>query len=1060
MALLDEKEARVIDFGSAEFIVSSLEKINRQPKQTAPAAALNRYLKKEKAPVDRDILDIFVFDKEGRFVASTDPERLRKGLVEPGYFIDGKERVSVSTIDSLFGERHFTVSAPVAGGQKNAFLGVIAVSFKATAIDGILTGRRAKSTAGGAVDGQRKMYVVDSDKTVIFSSAPELFNVRADVDIVKDTLSAGKEIAMEYTGMAGDKRVGASAYIREPGWAIIVSLPEKEVFAPVDRLALVVFPFIAGGIIVVITLSIVISGTIARAVLKVADAARRIAAGNLDERVETEAGGDEISQIGTAFNDMAVKLQGSFQSLKEREERITVLNRFYTVLVEINETIVHVREAGRLYEETCRISVGEGLFSAAWVGIVVPGTTSVKHLAHHGVRAEYFANLHGAEDIAQDAGPAGIAIREGRYDICNDIENDPRMGQWRDLAVKYGCRSYGAFPLRVRGHVIGALNFCSSKLDWFNDENVELLLRMAGDISYAVEFIEQEKKREQAEKEVRLLNTIALSVAEAPDMHSAMETTLEKICEISDWVYGEAWVPRSDGKVLEHSEDCHCSEAGIIRKDAMDAFHKISMQFTFPPGAGLPGRVWLSKKAEWLKDVSVDGHAYLRAEAAKEAGFGAGAAIPIVADDEVLAVMVFYMFEPGEEDERQVNIISGVAAQLGSVIRHKRAEEEKAKLEAQIRQMQKMEAIGQLTGGIAHDFNNLLTAIISSAAIMEMRLDKNSPLLPYIRQIFSTSEMAVNLIKGLLAFGRKQAVDIKPVSLDDIIKGVEKLLLRLIGENIGLKVKLSGEEITIMADRGQMEQVIVNLATNARDSMPEGGSLYISTEVVALDSKFMEIHPYGKPGRYALLTVMDTGTGMDEATRERIFEPFFTTKEVGKGTGLGLSIVYGIIKQHEGYINVYSEPGKGTSFKIYIPIDKSGIFEAGIKEAALPRGGTETILLAEDDPDARRLTKTMLEEYGYKVIEAVDGEDAVDKFNENSGKINLLVFDIVMPRKGGKDAYDDLRKIMPGVKVIFTSGYSGEIIHRQGLIGEKLDFLSKPFMPAEFLRKVREVLDR
>ena len=1062
LSLLDDKENRVLAFSSDEFIISSLEKINRQPKRTDPAAALNRYLKKEKAHIDRDILDIFVFDKEGKPVASTNSERLEKGLVEPAYFIGGKKGTFVETIDSLFGERHFTVSMPITGKPKNSFLGVISGSFKASAIDDILTGRIAKmrgaeTVVENIINRQGKMYIVDKDKTVISSGTPELFGVSADTGIVNRTLSTGKEIVMEFTGMDGGVKIGASTYI-EPGWAIIVSLPKKEVFAPVDKLALGAFPFILGGIMVVIMLTVVISRRITESASKVADAAGRIANGNLGEQIKIEGRVDELSQIGIAFNAMAVKLQRSFQSLKEKEERIASLNIFYAVLTEINEAIIRVREAGKLYEETCRISVEEGLFKAAWVGIVVPGTEAIEHVARYGLKAEYFDDLASAEDIAKDMGPTGIAIREGRYGICNDIENDPRMGPWRALAAKYGCRSYGAFPLRVFGQTIGALNFCAGEPDYFNDANIGLLVRMAGDISYAVEFIEQEKKREQAEEEVRLLQSITISVAEAADMRSAMEMAMEKICGATRWIYGEAWVPRSDGKVLEHGKACYCRKREITEK--MAAFRKVSEGFTFSPGVGLPGRVWLSKKPEWLKDVTADGSAYLRADIAREADFRAGVAIPIVADNEVLAVMVFYMSEPGKEDERQVNLISGVAAQLGSVIRRKRAEEEKAKLEAQIRQMQKMEAIGQLTGGIAHDFNNLLTAIISSAALMEMKLDKNSPLIPYIQQIFNTSERAVNLTKGLLAFGRKQEIDIKPVVLNDIINGVEKLLSRFIGENIDLNVKLSQEEIAIMADRGQMEQVLINLATNARDAMPDGGSLYISTEGVTLDSKFMEDHAYGKPGRYAMLTVSDTGTGMDEATMEKIFEPFFTTKEVGKGTGLGLSIVYGIIKQHEGYINVYSEPGKGTSFKIYIPIDKSGIFEAGIKEAAPPRGGTETILLAEDDTDARRLVKIMLEEYGYKVIEAVDGEDAVNKFNGSMDKINLLVFDIVMPRKSGKDAYEEIRKIRPGVKVIFISGYTGEIIHREGIIGENLDFISKPFIAAEFLRKVREALDR
>jgi two-component system cell cycle sensor histidine kinase/response regulator CckA len=267
-----------------------------------------------------------------------------------------------------------------------------------------------------------------------------------------------------------------------------------------------------------------------------------------------------------------------------------------------------------------------------------------------------------------------------------------------------------------------------------------------------------------------------------------------------------------------------------------------------------------------------------------------------------------------------------------------------------------------------------------------------------------------------------------------------------------------------MADAGQIEQVLMNLAANARSAMPDGGTLGIGTEALQLGDEFTKAHGYGTPGLYALVSVTDTGHGMDEKTKERIFEPFFTTREVGKGTGLGLAMVYGIIKQHEGYITAHSEQGKGTTFKIYLPLIQA---ESDVTEPLIPATatsglptGSETILLAEDDSEVRKITRNILEGSGYRVIEAVDGEDAVNKFLLEKDDIQLLVFDVIMPKKSGKEAYEEVKKIAPGVKALFTSGYTADTIHRKGVLEEGINFIPKPVAPDVLLKKMREVLDQ
>jgi two-component system, cell cycle sensor histidine kinase and response regulator CckA len=382
---------------------------------------------------------------------------------------------------------------------------------------------------------------------------------------------------------------------------------------------------------------------------------------------------------------------------------------------------------------------------------------------------------------------------------------------------------------------------------------------------------------------------------------------------------------------------------------------------------------------------------------------------------------------------------------------------ERTKLEFQLRQSQKMESIGTLAGGIAHDFNNILTVIIGHGNLLEMKMDRNDPLTNNVQQVLAAANRAAGLTQSLLAFSRKTPIEPKSLNLNDIVMNVEKLLIRLLREDIEFRCALSGDELTIMADPVQMEQVLMNLATNARDAMPKGGLLRIRTEIVKLDQEFMKVYGYGTPGRYAALSCSDSGVGMDRETAQRVFEPFFTTKEVGKGTGLGLAIVYGIIKQHNGYINCYSEPGKGTTFRIYLPLVQPEPTDESMGPEMPAKGGTETILVAEDDIAARNLARQILEIFGYTVIEAVDGEDAVAKFIEQMDRVQLVVLDVIMPKKNGKEACDEILRLRPGTKCLFTSGYAADILGGQ----EKADlnFIAKPIIPNVLLKKIREILD-
>jgi two-component system, cell cycle sensor histidine kinase and response regulator CckA len=386
---------------------------------------------------------------------------------------------------------------------------------------------------------------------------------------------------------------------------------------------------------------------------------------------------------------------------------------------------------------------------------------------------------------------------------------------------------------------------------------------------------------------------------------------------------------------------------------------------------------------------------------------------------------------------------------------------ERKRMEQHLIQSQKMESIGLFAGGIAHDFNNLMTAIIGYGELIDEALDDGDELRENVSELLLAADRARDLTRNLLAFSRKQVLNQEPLCANEVVRGVSKLLTRLIGADINIVTNLQKNCPTILADRTQIEQVIVNLATNARDAMEDGGDLSISTRYDELDDARAFNCGLEKGGNYVAITVSDTGSGMDAATIERIFDPFFTTKQTGRGTGLGLSIIYGIIRQHNGAVTVESEPGIGSIFTMYLPAAARS--EKPVKKremaAELPQGGTETILLAEDDATVRKFLTDILERAGYRVVPACDGADAYASFLDNRDSISMVVTDVIMPRKNGKQLYDAVMATDPGMKFIFISGYTDDILTQKGLTEERLDLLLKPVANADLLRKVRKVLD-
>jgi PAS domain S-box-containing protein len=441
--------------------------------------------------------------------------------------------------------------------------------------------------------------------------------------------------------------------------------------------------------------------------------------------------------------------------------------------------------------------------------------------------------------------------------------------------------------------------------------------------------------------------------------------------------------------------------------------------------------------------------------------------LPLISKDQVIGVLHFNSRRQNmykESDlilaERIGNQIAGAIANAQLFAERKRMEEEKEEIQEQLRQSQKMEAIGRLAGGIAHDFNNLLTIIKGYSQLSLLDLKEGDPLLKNIEEIQKAGDRATTLVRQLLAFSRRQVMEMMVIDLNSLIRDLDKMLRRVIGEDIVLMTLLAEDLGRMKGDPGQIEQVIMNLAVNARDAMPTGGKLIVETVNSELDEHFVHGHLDVNPGSYVMLSVSDSGLGMKPAVRERIFEPFFTTKERGKGTGLGLSTVYGIVKQSGGHIWVYSESGHGTTFKIYFPRvdDTPEKIKPKTGSGELPRG-SETILVVEDEKEVRSVASNVLKRQGYRVLEASNGGIAFLLCEQHSSPIHLMLTDVVMPEMNGRELAERVAGLHPEMKVLFMSGYTDDAIVQHGILEKNVRYIQKPFTVENLARKVREVLE-
>jgi PAS domain S-box-containing protein len=708
----------------------------------------------------------------------------------------------------------------------------------------------------------------------------------------------------------------------------------------------------------------------------------------------------------------AVRLVGTtldITGLKEAEQHIQQLNRTYEVLSDINQTIMREKDPQALLTVACQIAVEKGRFRMAWIGLVdTPGQT-MKITAHAGATDDTLQILRSlVEDGKPNCAFTCQALHTGQHGICNHIAHDPQAESWRDAALQRDYHAVASLPLMAGETAIGTFNLYAGEPDFFDAEEMRLLDELAMDISFALEIGRRETERRKAEEELHWKTAFFEAQADST-------------------VDGVLVVDNQGRKILQNQ--------------------RLIELFKIPPL--IAGNKDIATQVQYAANQTKNPRQFTE--------------------------RITHLYSHPEETSREViELTDGVILDRSSLpVRDKAGKyygriwvfrdiTQQRQLEEQFRQSQKMEAIGQLAGGVAHDFNNLLAAIMMQVELSAMVENLPGEVREGLQEIHVSAERAANLTRQLLAFSRRQVMQPRQLELNEIVTSLTKMLQRILGEDVRLQLNLYPRPLLTRADAGMLDQVLLNLVVNARDAMPGGGRLFIETGEKILTAEESALIPDTSPGRHVCLRVTDTGSGIAPEHLPRIFEPFFTTKEPGKGTGLGLATVFGIVKQHHGSITVESKVARGTTFQILLPeIKESARVPDEASAQPKPRGGTETILLVEDDTAVRLLTRTVLERAGYHVLEAPDGVQALRVSERYQGPIHLLLTDIVMPEGVSGFALSvRLQARNPALRVIFMSGYSAEIAGRELSLEEGQNFIQKPSSPRQLLETVRQCLDR
>jgi len=696
------------------------------------------------------------------------------------------------------------------------------------------------------------------------------------------------------------------------------------------------------------------------------------------------------------------KINKELHQMQKRNERLT---RLSLVLGNIDQAVIRIKNEQELLDTMCRIAVEKGSFVAAWIGFYDSIENCLKQSAYYGT-SEHFMDDMGSHLKAnpEKFNPMHYVVQTRKSWICNDILHDPQIEHCHEIARAYGCRSCAMFPIICSEERIGIISLHAEESFFFDEEEVSLLKEMSDDIAFALDYIEKEQQRLLIEKKLR----------ESEERYIALfDRSL-------DFVY----IHDFEGNFI----DANAAALEILGYDREEI-----KSITF---GSLLSEDQIPSAHHTIEELQRTGHQKEITEFKLRCKNGEFIFV------ETKASIIYRDGTP--------YAIQGIARNIT----------ERKRLETQLLQSQKMEAVGRLAGGIAHDFNNILTSMMGYSDMLVKKTKSDDPLHRYAENILNSTKIAADLTNKLLALSRRHAAQAQVLNLNDIINETVTMLKRIIGEHIEIVSLLDHHLGNIKADPAQIDQVIMNLAVNARDAMLQGGHLTLKTTNILLDQEYCNRYPEVNPGKFVMLSISDTGVGMTDEIKSHLFEPFFTTKEKGKGTGLGLSIVYGIIRQNGGHSEVESEPGKGSTFKIFFPqVEESAkSYEPDSAIISMPRGN-ETILLVEDDSKVRILVSEVLRMAGYTVLEASNGEEAIRLAQQYENKVHLLLTDVIMPQISGPELVRKLSPLCVNMKILFMSGYTDGEILSFSAEDQQIPFLRKPFLPKILAHRVREVLD-
>jgi PAS domain S-box-containing protein len=710
--------------------------------------------------------------------------------------------------------------------------------------------------------------------------------------------------------------------------------------------------------------------------------------------------GEEVVGIGSVVNDVS--------DLRAAEDALRARTDMYSMLSRTNRAVSLCESRDELFRQVCEIAVNAGRFRFAWVG--VPYSGGVRLAASAGIDGGYMAELARSDlmisldpEDARARGPTGQALLSGVRAVVNDSQVDPSTAPWHDAARRAGMQSSAAFPIRERGHVAAVLTLYASTPGFFTPELVDALGEITPALSFALDRFALEEDRAAGEADLQLRDralraaTQGVVITDARAFDNPVIYVSPSFERLTG--YTSAEIVGRNCRVLQGPDTDDAALAEIRRAVA-------------------ERRACIVELLNYRRD----GHPF----------YNSLAISPIV------------------DGSGEVTHYVGVQTDVT----------ERRELERQLRQAQKMEAVGQLAGGVAHDFNNVLT-VIHGAVGLALAEALGDDLRETLEQIDAAADHAASLTKQLLAFSRRQVLKPEPSELNSVVVETERLVLQLLRDDVRLVTQLGRDLPSVLVDREQLRQVILNLAINARDAMPGGGQLTVRTDQCELDESYAATHLDAEPGRYLMLELTDTGIGMDEETVNKVFDPFFTTKATG--TGLGLATVYGIVKQSGGHISLYSEPGYGTTFRIYLPATLESAAATLLAPAQAPArepalDGHETVLYVEDSDLLRPVVARMLSPYGYTVLTAANADEALELDARHPGGIDLLLSDSVMPGVGGRELAQTLRDRHPALKVLLTSGYPAEMIVGRAPAAQ-VEFIRKPFLAGDLASKIRSVLD-